>query len=282
MTFFSFDFLQKVQQAKSLGTLFTKGRAVEGSNKQVQFSNGSIQRENCEYPLGARASTPGRIEGRQLTPVIHESDSDGFVGISECTTSSSGNGNGNGFPLPKIPEIDSTYAGGSINDLDSETSLSHDMSGFVHKNRSLSLPNPETCEFNYSGDEESENSWNIKSEKVTNLSQHTDEISQTNPMQTENRPSLSKSEPNASLNDPLYRNESLPLKNEKVAEVHTESQLVSNENAFPDLMNQTLSTPSDSSKSNTEMAASSGSDNTSAHHVLELPVRTSDQEDTHL
>lgn len=218
--------------------------------------------------------------------------------MSECTNSSSGNGNG--FPLPRIPEVDSSYAGGSINNLDSETSLSYDMSGLVYK-RSMSMPNPEKSELNYSGDEEStdksENSWNIKSEKVTNLSQDKNEISQKlNPLQTENRPSLSKSEPNASRTDPLYRNESLPETSGKVAEVHTESQVthgsqvahgsqVTRDDELTDFINQTLSIPSDSSKSDTEMAASSGSDNTSAHHDLELPATTSengDQEDTHL
>lgn len=163
------------------------------------------------------------------------------------------------------------------------------MSGLVYK-RSMSMPNPETSELNYSGDEEStdksENSWNIKSEKVTNLSQDKNEISQKlNPMQTENRPSPSKSEPNASRTDPLCRNESIPETSRKVAEVHTESQVTHGDDELTDFINQTLSIPSESSKSDTEMAASSGSDNTSAHHDLELPATTSencDQEDTHL
>ncbi|OWF55657.1 sodium/hydrogen exchanger 10-like isoform X2 [Mizuhopecten yessoensis] len=56
--------IQKVQQAKSLGVLFNKGRINSDDKQHSATSNGTINRE-C-YPLGARASTPGRIQTRPL------------------------------------------------------------------------------------------------------------------------------------------------------------------------------------------------------------------------
>ncbi|XP_033751585.1 sodium/hydrogen exchanger 10-like isoform X2 [Pecten maximus] len=55
---------KKVQHAKSLGVLFSKGRINDGDKRDNVLSNGSINRE-C-YPLGARASTPGRVQTKPL------------------------------------------------------------------------------------------------------------------------------------------------------------------------------------------------------------------------
>lgn len=54
-----------MQQAKSLGTLFTKGRAAEG-NKQVQFSNGSIQRQVDMPKSGSSSSSLNEEEELEM------------------------------------------------------------------------------------------------------------------------------------------------------------------------------------------------------------------------
>lgn len=56
--------IQKVQQAKSLGVLFSKGRINDGDKRETVVSNGSINRDS--FPLGARASTPGRLQTKSL------------------------------------------------------------------------------------------------------------------------------------------------------------------------------------------------------------------------